>query len=114
MKTPAYPTGSIILFGASLVLCFTSGAPRLFAQSSPSKPSNAEPLSSTPGFSIETEMLTYRALESNSDAVACEVAALLSGQSAHFSSQSPGGRCDITGVGATQKVVILLKGMGPA
>lgn len=107
MKSLARPAGSIILSGASLVLCFTSGAPGAFAQISSARPSSAQPSSSAPGFSIESEMLTYRALESNSDAVACEVAALLSGQSAHFSSQSPGARCDIAGVDATQKIVIL-------
>ncbi len=103
MKTFARPAGSVI-FLVALTLCFAPGAPRLLAQSSPAKPS-AQP--SGPGFSIESEMLTYRALESNSDAIACEVAALISGKSWHFSSKSPGGRCDITGVDASQRVVIL-------
>jgi hypothetical protein len=36
------------------------------------------------GFSIESEMLTYRALESNSEAIACDVTAFLNGTSPKF------------------------------
>src|ERR1700753_446209 len=36
------------------------------------------------GFSIESEMLTYRALESNSEAIACDVTAFLNGTSVNF------------------------------
>ena len=46
--------------------------------------------SSAPGFSIETEMLTYRALEANSEAIACEVAAYLHGTSVNFKNPPPG------------------------
>lgn len=68
--------------------------------------------SSAPGLSIESEMLTYRALESNSDAIACEVASLLSGRplddSAWISlAKSVGRRCAISVPEAGQLVVIL-------
>lgn len=49
------------------------------------------------GFSIESEMLTYRALESNSEAVACDIAAYLDGVPATFTSSSGGSTCSIKG-----------------
>jgi hypothetical protein len=47
------------------------------------------------GFSIESEMLTYRALESNSEAVACDVAAYVNGSVANFSAPPPGAVCAV-------------------
>jgi hypothetical protein len=63
--------------------------------------------SSAPGFSIETEMLTYRALEANSEAIACEVAAYLHGTSVNFKNPPPGTVCNVSGNGASNGVVIL-------
>jgi hypothetical protein len=69
--------------------------------------------SSTPGvgFSIETEMLTYRALETNSEAIACDVAAFLHGTTADFKSPPPGTPCNVSGMGvgtgARSGVIIL-------
>jgi hypothetical protein len=61
------------------------------------------------GFSIETEMLTYRALETNSEAIACDVAAFLHGTTADFKNPSPGEACNISaaGMGAKSGVIIL-------
>jgi hypothetical protein len=63
------------------------------------------------GFSIETEMLTYRALETNSEAIACDVAAFLHGTTADFKNPSPGAGCNISGMaagmGAKSGVIIL-------
>jgi hypothetical protein len=67
--------------------------------------------SSGTGFSIETEMLTYRALETNSEAIACDVAAFLRGTTADFKNPSPGVACNISGMaagmGAKSGVIIL-------
>src|ERR1035441_8518434 len=49
------------------------------------------------GFSIETEMLTYRALESNGEAIACDIAAYLHNAHANFKDPPPGMVCNITG-----------------
>jgi len=61
------------------------------------------------GFSIETEMLTYRALESNSEAIACDIAAYLRGGTASFSSTTQGSACNVTGGGgsANSSVIVL-------
>ena len=46
-------------------------------------------------FSIETEMLTYRALESNSEAIACDVSGFLYHSPADFKTASAGGVCNV-------------------
>jgi hypothetical protein len=70
------------------------GSPCLHAQSAAPA---AKPPSSTPasGFSIETEMLTYRALESNGEAIACDVAAYLYGTKPDFKSLPSGAICNV-------------------
>jgi hypothetical protein len=55
------------------------------------------------GFSIESEMLTYRALESNSAAVGCDIASFLSGNE---SGDQPV-RCEPRGEGRRESVVIV-------
>ncbi|MGH9599047.1 MAG: hypothetical protein ACRD27_04240, partial [Terracidiphilus sp.] len=52
-------------------------------------------------------MLTYRALESNSDAIACEVASLLAGIPVHFTTHDSASRCDVAVDRPGVKVVIL-------
>jgi hypothetical protein len=47
------------------------------------------------GFSIETEMLTYRALESNGEAIACDVAAYLYGTRTDFKKVPTGAICNV-------------------
>src|ERR1700733_456547 len=59
------------------------------------------------GFSIESEMLTYRALESNSEAIACDVAAFLNGSSANFTNPPPGAVCDVR-AGSHNATIVLL------
>lgn len=76
------------------------------AQSAPAK-STASTAPDTPGFSIETEMLTYRALESNSEAIACDIAAYLRGGSASFSSPSQGSVCAVSGGTAANDTVMV-------
>ncbi len=60
-----------------------------------------------PNFAIETEMLTYRALESNSEAIACDVAAYLNDTSANFVSPPKGEVCDVK-AGSRKATVIVL------
>lgn len=59
------------------------------------------------GFSIESEMLTYRALESNSDAVACDVAAYVNGTVADFSHPPAGAVCDVGGSTGKSGVIVV-------
>jgi hypothetical protein len=59
------------------------------------------------GFSIESEMLTYRALESNSEAIACDVTAFLNGTSANFTSPPAGAVCDVKAGSHNVSVVLL-------
>jgi len=59
------------------------------------------------GFSIESEMLTYRALESNSEAVACDIAAYLNGGSANFTDLPAGSICTVKGGANTRAGVII-------
>ncbi len=107
MKVTAHSAAPLISTGLSVALSLAPGAPRAWAQSSPSNSAGGQVLSSAPRFSIETEMLTYRALESDSEAVACEVAGLLSGQPARFTSDAAGGRCSIQVEDPAEKVVLL-------
>src|ERR1700722_9133536 len=78
----------------------------LHAQSASAKPASTPDSSS--GFSIESEMLTYRALESNSEAIACDVAAYLNGVTATFTSSSAGSLCSVTAAGNSKTSVIVL------
>jgi hypothetical protein len=77
----------------------------LNAQTAAAKPAG----SGASGFSIETEMLTYRALESNGEAIACDVAAYLYGTKPDFKSLPTGSICNVgslTGP-ATVGVIVL-------
>jgi hypothetical protein len=63
--------------------------------------------SSSLGFSIESEMLTYRALESNSEAVACDIAAYLNGGLADFKNPPAATVCAVN-AGANTKASIII------
>lgn len=59
------------------------------------------------GFSIESEMLTYRALESNSEAVGCDIVAYLRGGLAKFPKQPSAEVCMVEGgTNSNARVVI--------
>lgn len=73
-----------------------------------SKASSDTGSSGAPGFSIESEMLSYRALESNSQAVACDVAAYLSGGAARIDITHKEEICTITGEGTTKEGLVVL------
>ncbi len=68
-------------------------------------PAKSEDGSAALGFAIESEMLTYRALESNSEAIACDIAAYLNGATANFSNPPAGAVCDV-GTNTNAKVLI--------
>jgi hypothetical protein len=76
------------------------------AQTAPAK-GNAEPTPESTGFSIESEMLTYRALQSNSEAIACDIAAYLNGTTADFKTPPAGSICDVK-AGTKKASVVLL------
>jgi hypothetical protein len=59
------------------------------------------------GFSIESEMLTYRALESNSEAIACDVTAFLNGTAVNFTAPPAGTVCEAKAAAKNVGVVLL-------
>src|ERR1700739_128212 len=65
------------------------------AQAAAAKGAAPSSSSGASGFSIETEMLTYRALESNGEAIACDVAAYLYGTRPDFKSLPNGAICNV-------------------
>ena len=70
----------------------------------------AAPKSADPGptgFSIETEMLTYRALESNSEAIGCDIVAWLNGATADFANPPKGAVCNAGGAAPQGKIVLM-------
>ena len=97
----------VLLRGFVIALAFgTLLLGRLQAQTAPPKGSaNSSPPDG--GFSIESEMLTYRALQSNSEAIACDVAAYLNGATASFVNPPVGSVCDVR-AGTTKAGVVLL------
>ena len=82
-----------------VVLLFLAGTffafPSLRAQSAASAPAKSPSSSPASGFSIETEMLTYRALQTNGEAIACDVAAYLYGTKPDFKSVPSGAICNV-------------------
>jgi hypothetical protein len=89
---------ALTLIGTSL------GSPRLHAQAVAA----AKPAAGASGFSIETEMLTYRALESNGEAIACDVAAYLYNTKTDFKNLPGGAICNVGGSGSSAVGVIVL------
>jgi hypothetical protein len=53
-------------------------------------------------------MLTYRALESNSEAIACDIAAYLRGGTANFSTPKEGSVCSVAGAGGPSATILVL------
>jgi hypothetical protein len=60
----------------------------------------------SPNFAIESEMLTYRAVESNSEAIACDIAGYLQGVPAVFT-KSDNSACDVKPGNGKFTVVLL-------
>jgi hypothetical protein len=108
--TSAIANACLVCTGLAVVAEVAIQPACLLAQAAkPAASSSSGSSSAGAGFSIETEMLTYRALETNSEAIACDVAAFLRGTTADFKSPSPGVACNISaaGTGARNGVIIL-------
>jgi hypothetical protein len=73
----------------------------------PAAKSTADSSSVPLGFSIESEMLTYRALESNSEAVACDITGYLNGTSPVFPSPPTVPVCEVNAGSHNASVVLL-------
>jgi hypothetical protein len=82
------------------------GSTSLHAQSA--APAKAPSSGTASGFAIETEMLTYRALESNGEAIACDVAAYLYGTKPDFKSLPSGSICNVGPAAGTSSVGIVV------
>ncbi len=105
MRTPA----QLLVRKISALIALPAMVLSLSAQTSKVKPASSAD-AGAPGFSIESEMLTYQSLESNSDAIACEVAGLLGGIpdiSQHFKRHGSGTICAISLTNPNFRVVIL-------
>jgi hypothetical protein len=76
------------------------------AQTPPTTKQSAAAQTGSSSFSIETEMLTYRALEANSEAIACDIAGVISGTKPDFSHPADGAACAVPTVSET--TIILL------
>jgi hypothetical protein len=84
-----------------------AGAPAKSASTATGGPGGGE-VASGPGFSIETEMFTYKALEENSETVACDVARHLYGSGLGDAPSGSHAPCMIKNAGqATPGIVIL-------
>jgi hypothetical protein len=104
MKTLRYLPRVVSLSLLSPAALLLLGPARLCGQNTSAKTADT---SSASGFSIESEMLTYRALESNSDATACEVTSVLDGVPIGWTKKAPGGYCNTTNNKPQLKIVIL-------
>jgi hypothetical protein len=88
------------------IVALVAAGGQMAAQAPPAAASGSS-ASSASGFSIETEMLTYRALESNSEAIACDVAAYLNGTTATFAPRNSGSNCTVK-IGSSKALVVVL------
>ena len=91
---------------ALLLLSTSLSASPLLAQAA--APAKAPTSGTASGFSIETEMLTYRALESNGEAIACDVAAYLYGTRPDFKSLPSGAICNVGSNSSSNIGVVVL------
>lgn len=95
-------------FSLSLLLLTLLAAPSVLRAQTSAAAAPAKPASGASGFSIETEMLTYRALESNGEAIACDVAAYLYNTKTDFKDLPSGAICNVGGNGPSNLGVIVL------
>ncbi len=89
------------------LLGISLGAASLNAQTA-SSAATAKPSAAPSGFSIETEMLTYRALESNGEAIACDVASYLYNTKTDFRDSPNGKVCNVGSSGQPTLGVVVL------
>jgi hypothetical protein len=102
-RAPSFLLLSLLTFTGAALCC--SG---LYAQTAAATAKPAGATASASGFSIETEMLTYRALESNGEAIACDVAAYLYNTKTDFRDLPTGKICNVGGNGPSTLGVVVL------
>ena len=93
--------------GMVVALAFSALSLGCVQAQAPTAKGGADASAGALGFSIESEMLTYRALQSNSEAIACDIAAYVNGTNADFKSHPGGAVCDVK-AGANKATVVLL------
>jgi hypothetical protein len=94
----------LALIWAAILQAQTSPSP---SQSQAPSKNGSSAATSPVDFAIETEMLTYRAVESNSEAIACDVAGFLNGAPANFAGANANVPCDVKPSGRKVTVVLL-------
>jgi len=112
MKTILWNTVILIMFTSTVPLsCGCWGQTTTANKTSDSKPPQGDQKAdggAAPGFSMESEMLTYAALERDSDAVACDIAEYLTGDSVHSSASSTSSPCPVITVPNSELGVLIL------
>lgn len=98
--------GLLTVTGLATALSWSQSAPDKVGAAG-SAPTPAQAGSSERGFSIESEMLTYRALESNAEAVACDIAGYLNGVTVDFRDAPAGSACSVKGNPGRQASVLI-------
>ena len=110
---PFSPGCRSVHVAAGMLAMFVLCRPPLHAQNVTAKPSGS---GDGVGFAIESEMLTYRAVETNSEAVACDLAAYLYKVQVTFDSppadskerQHPGSKCAVKPTATGEPVVVVV------
>jgi hypothetical protein len=93
---------------SAALVCGALSLAHMGAQAAPAKASaSTSATAQGSDSSIESEMLTYRALESNSEAVACDIAAYLKGVPATFTTSSGGSTCSVQAEANSNASVVL-------
>src|ERR1700722_1059511 len=105
----------VLIWSLSVLSICCAASPEVRAQSSASKSTSTSSQSSSAnddtkplGFSIESEMLTYRALETNTEAIACDIGAYLNGATVNFSNPSGGTVCGVQSGATNNKVSVVI------
>ena len=102
----------IPLAGALCLCCLTAFAQKSSSggSSGSSSGSSGGDTSNAPGFSIETEMFTYRAVEQNSEAIACDIARNLYGGAVQDAPKGMHAPCVVSGEGQGGQGIVLVSG----
>jgi hypothetical protein len=101
----------IALAGVLCVCCFTAlGQKSSGGSSSGSSSGSSEESAAAPGFSIETEMFTYRAVEQNSATIACDIARYLYGGAVQDAPKGSHAPCVVNNLGQTPQGIVLVSG----
>ncbi|HEX3661227.1 MAG TPA: hypothetical protein VHU89_07335 [Acidobacteriaceae bacterium] len=102
----------VALAGALCLGCFTALGQKGGSGGGPGSSSggNSGDSGNSPGFSIETEMFTYRAVEQNSEAMACDIARYLYGGAVQDAPKDAHVPCAVNGEGQPPQGIVLISG----